>query len=131
MSRTILEQMACTCGCGFGAQHEHVDTSLLSLLTWLEAELGRRLAINSGCRCTEQNARVGGSPNSAHQRGRAADVGVENDRERAMLVEAAVKWGCRRIEHGAFYVHVDVDHTLPQPWHGFNFRSLETRARLR
>jgi uncharacterized protein YcbK (DUF882 family) len=63
-------EFACKCGCGFNT----VDAELICCLEFIRDGLpGSRIVITSGCRCSEHNAKVGGSPNSQHLRGKAAD----------------------------------------------------------
>ena len=66
------EEMACKCGCGL----DTVDAELLSLLEKIRAHFDRPITINSGCRCEAHNRAVGGSKNSQHLIGRAADIVV-------------------------------------------------------
>lgn len=67
-------EFACRCGCGF----DSVDAELIRVLEDLRAKLGgRRVHINSGCRCPEQNYHEGGSLLSLHMEGKAADIRVD------------------------------------------------------
>lgn len=69
-SRSELE---CRCGCGlFNAKGR-----LLSTLEVIRRAVGKSVHIESGCRCAEKNADVGGKPNSGHLTGEAADIWVE------------------------------------------------------
>ena len=68
------EEFACKCGCGFNT----VDTELLKLLTAARAHFNKPITITSACRCEAHNERVGGSPNSLHKLGRAADIIVKD-----------------------------------------------------
>ena len=54
------------------ALHELVD----HVLDPLRKAWGGPIRVNSGYRCPELNMAVGGSPNSQHQRGEAADITV-------------------------------------------------------
>jgi len=67
-------EFECQCKCGFNT----VDAELIKVLEKLRLVLrGPRITINSGCRCERHNAEIGGSPNSQHLRGKAADIVVE------------------------------------------------------
>lgn len=66
-------EFACKCGCGF----DTVDAELLEVLTVVREHFDAPVTITSGCRCAEHNAAVGGSPNSQHLLGRAADIVVK------------------------------------------------------
>ena len=67
-------EFACKCGCGF----DTVDTELLTLLINVRAKFDQPVTITSGCRCPAHNEAVGGSRNSQHKLGRAADIIVHN-----------------------------------------------------
>ena len=69
-------EFACRCGCGF----DTVDVETLAVLQAVRDHFDRPVLITSGCRCPAHNARVGGSKNSLHMQGRAADfkvIGIE------------------------------------------------------
>jgi hypothetical protein len=66
-------EFACKCGCGF----DTVDAALLEALKYLRQSMGKPVTITSGCRCPEYNKQIGGSKNSQHTKGRAADIVVE------------------------------------------------------
>ena len=65
-------EFACRCGCGF----DTVDTVLLEKLEIIRNHFDVPIKINSGCRCEAHNKAVGGSKNSKHLYGRAADIVV-------------------------------------------------------
>lgn len=80
------EEFACKCGCGF----DTVDSELLDELETVRAHFRAPVTINSGCRCPDHNKAVGGSNNSQHVYGRAADFvvfGVHADRVAEFLLE--------------------------------------------
>ena len=69
-------EFACKCGCGF----DTVDIDLARILqetvdAFFNASMVDRVSItiNSGCRCPAHNKAVGGSKNSRHMDGNAAD----------------------------------------------------------
>jgi uncharacterized protein YcbK (DUF882 family) len=62
------DEFACQCGCGF----DTIDHSTLSILKGIRRHFGP-VVITSGCRCPDHNESIGGSPNSQHKLGRAAD----------------------------------------------------------
>lgn len=66
------EEFACKCGCGF----DTVDYDLLSVLTDIREHFNAPVHINSACRCEAHNANEGGSKNSQHLIGKAADIVV-------------------------------------------------------
>ena len=69
-------EFQCPCGCG----QQSVDTELAEKLQFIRDKVDRPLKITSGYRCITHNASkaVGGSPNSKHRYGMAADWRTEN-----------------------------------------------------
>lgn len=67
-------EFACKCGCGF----DTVDVELLRVLEKVRHHFGQPITITSGCRCSDHNKKVGGTPTSQHLLGRAADISVKN-----------------------------------------------------
>lgn len=67
------DEFACHCGCGF----DEVDPRLVAALQEVRDIAGRAVHINSGCRCQEHNASIGGSPKSQHLLGKAADIVIK------------------------------------------------------
>lgn len=68
------DEFACKCGCGFAA----ADAELLMVLEDVREHFGDKpVTITSGCRCKEHNDKVGGSPNSVHTKGMAADFKIQ------------------------------------------------------
>ena len=67
-------EFACPCGCG----QQSVDTELAEKLQLIRDKVDRPLKITSGYRCITHNAAVGGSQNSKHRYGMAADWRTEN-----------------------------------------------------
>ena len=65
-------EFACKCGCGF----DTVDIELLEILETIRHRFMRPVKINSGCRCQSHNKIVGGTADSQHTKGRAADFVV-------------------------------------------------------
>jgi uncharacterized protein YcbK (DUF882 family) len=65
-------EFECECGCGYNT----VDAELLEVLTIVREHFAHSVTINSGCRCPNHNTKIGGSPRSQHQFGRAADIVV-------------------------------------------------------
>ncbi len=85
--------------------------------------------VSSFCRCPTHNARVGGIPDSVHQKGCAVDLMCREEGLRARLVRGWIRiaeargWTVR-IELGADYVHVE-HRDLPETiWYNLeNFRA--------
>ena len=66
-------EFACSCGCQF----QTVDSELLQVLEQVREHFEKPVHINSGCRCLEHNTKIGGSKDSKHMQGIAADIVVE------------------------------------------------------
>lgn len=73
-----------------------VDTELVDILQRIRDHFRKPVNINSGYRCKEHNADVGGDPNSSHMQGMAADIRVVDitPREVAKFAESI---GVKRI----------------------------------
>lgn len=66
-------EFACKCGCGL----DTVDYELVMVLEELREHFQLPVLITSGCRCFLKNRSVGGSQDSLHIIGRAADIKVK------------------------------------------------------
>lgn len=64
------------CKCG-RCTYDTIDAELIAVLEDVREWADDMIFINSGQRCPEHNKKVGGSPNSQHVRGRAADIEVK------------------------------------------------------
>ena len=69
--------MACKCGCNVSAMSEDFMVKLQELRT----KCGFALPVTSGYRCAKHNEAINGHPNSAHQTGEGADLGVQQKGE--------------------------------------------------
>ena len=65
-------EFACQCGCGFN----DVAPDLIKILQTCVDMIGDKIIITSGCRCAEHNKKEGGSINSQHIQGKAADFKI-------------------------------------------------------
>ena len=66
-------EFACQCGCGF----DTVDVGLIETLEEVRHYFMAPVTVTSGCRCVKHNADIGGSYDSQHAKGRAADIKVQ------------------------------------------------------
>lgn len=80
------------------------DPHLVTVLQRMRDAIERPLRVVSGTRCAMRNHAVGGSPNSQHLYGRAADIPGGLVTVRQALAAGAVGVGVRRRQ----VVHVDV-----------------------
>lgn len=106
-------EFACKCGCGF----DTVDTELLELLETVRQHFLRPVVVTSGCRCALHNAREGGSKNSQHLYGRAADFYVK-DHTPAEVFEFLEELYAGRYGLGLYpgWVHADSRSNGPARW---------------
>ena len=99
-------EFACPDGCGLGLEDHAPDQALLERLEELRGIVGRPIWVNSGFRCAPKNRAVGGSRNSQHLTGRAADIAIPG------VPPLAVAWlakslGFRGIKAYSTWTHVD------------------------
>lgn len=92
--------------CKDGSQLVKIDSQLLYKLQALRDLIGKPIIINSGYRTKEYNKRVGGSPNSQHLKGKAADIKVKGIKP-ADLAKKAEKVGFDGIGIYKTFIHVD------------------------
>ena len=93
----------------------HFREWVLEFARFVERNYGFNLFITSGYRSEEENRRVGGVPNSAHLKGLAVDIRIRSGKERFYLIDAAIRFGFKRIGVGWFHIHLDMDFSKPYP----------------
>ena len=69
------EEFKCKCGRYCNGYPAEVDLGMVSIADAIRARLGRPVSVNSGLRCRQHNANVGGASASQHMYGTAADLG--------------------------------------------------------
>lgn len=104
-----IEEFACSC-CG----KNEIDPQFVKKL-----DDARRLAripfiITSGYRCEKHNKEVGGSPNSSHLKGIAADIKCTSSAERYKILFALDLAGFKRFGIAKDFIHCDMDNDKPQ-----------------
>jgi uncharacterized protein YcbK (DUF882 family) len=105
------QEFACKCGCGF----DDVSLELIHLLESIREEYGKPMRITSGCRCRNWNSQCGGVSRSAHLRGTAADIYIDNGADRRRLVDCGVMLFASGIGVARTFIHFDVCDILPRP----------------
>ena len=110
------EPFSCRCGCGLDA----FDPAMRQILNESREEVGIPFIIESGCRCDEHNAAVGGAPSSAHLltpdgKCHAVDIRCFNDVTRGRIFAALWKRGIRRFEVSNKHLHADNSPFNPRP----------------
>jgi uncharacterized protein YcbK (DUF882 family) len=93
--------------CKDGSNLVKLDEKLLEKLQQLRDKLGKAIVIHSGYRTPEYNKKVGGSPNSQHLLGKAADISVAGMTPK-QLAALAEQIGFDGIGIYSTFVHVDV-----------------------
>lgn len=92
-------EFKCTCGGRYcnGYPAGNMSASLLNILERLRSYYGKPITVTSGQRCKTRNSQVGGARNSAHTKGKAADIyipGVTNTADgRRKVVSLAYQYG--------------------------------------
>ena len=110
-------EFECPDGCG----RDTMDAATLGVLEKIREHFGEPVHVNSGHRCPEHNAEVGGAESSQHLYGRAADIRVENVNpdEVADFAETVLGQSGGLGRYNTF-THVDTRTNGPARW---DFRS--------
>lgn len=91
-----------------------MNIEFVKILDIMRGQCGFPFKINSGFRCADHNADVGGVEHSAHTAGIAADIYWADDHQRYLINKFAILNGFKRIGDGADFWHLDLDYTKPQ-----------------
>lgn len=110
-----VDEFICT-----GSGKLKLSEELLKGLRWARKEAGVPFIINSGYRSPSWNQQVGGSKNSSHLKGYAADIKADNSVNRYAILRALVLAGFQRIGVYEDFIHVDCDPDKSQKviWYG-------------
>ncbi|MCC5910657.1 MAG: DUF882 domain-containing protein [Clostridiaceae bacterium] len=103
--------------CRGGTQLVKLDSCLLEKLQQLRDKVGVPVHITSGYRTLEHNRRVGGSPNSQHMLGGAADIQVPSYPPET-IATIAEELGFTGIGTYPTFTHVDVRTGNLVKWRG-------------
>lgn len=94
---------------------DNMSVDLLAKLDAAREIAGIQFFITSSWRDEETNIMVGGSPNSAHLRGNAVDIGCQSSADRFLIIDSLITAGFTRIGVASTFIHADVDEDLPSP----------------
>ena len=108
------EEFRCPCGC----KTLNPNQGFLERLERARNRAEIAFPVESGCRCDEHNADVGGVDSSSHKadettESHAADISVRASRPRAKILTALRAVGFNRIGLAKTFIHVDNDPALP------------------
>lgn len=92
--------------CKDGTDKIVIDEKLVELLQKIRNHFGKPITINSAYRTTSHNKKVGGSTNSYHLKGQAADI-VVKDVNPILVALYCEKIGAGGIGVYKTFVHVD------------------------
>jgi zinc D-Ala-D-Ala carboxypeptidase len=101
-------EFACDC-CGYFKDTMQFRR-FVKLLQYARDATCQPFIINSGFRCKQNNKDIGGSPDSAHLSGIAADIKTSDSTERFKILRALITCGFSRIGIYDAHIHVDVDY---------------------
>ncbi len=97
------------CHCGKCKEYHVLRIELIDKLESARGFYGKPMNINSWCRCTEHNKKVGGVDSSAHVGGWAVDIAVESGRDKFWLFNSLFRAGFSRIGIAKTFIHADCD----------------------
>lgn len=95
---------------------DDLDPESLKKLDACRRKAGIPFILTSAYRSRQSEIEKGRSGNSAHTRGRAFDISCTSDRNRALIISAALAVGFTRIGIAKNFIHLDDDiYCLPSP----------------
>jgi uncharacterized protein YcbK (DUF882 family) len=107
------KEFQCHCGCG----RNTVDVRLAEIIQTIRNEIAEPLNINSGYRCQDYNAKIGGAKNSQHTHGKAADIAAANHTpEQLYAIASKLLNGNGGLGIYSTWVHIDVRSGPGQRW---------------
>lgn len=106
------DEFKCSCGCNMD-----IEDVVKRMIFEARAIAGVPFVITSGARCLDYNYKIGSRPTSSHIKGLAVDIAVQDNVNRARIVNALYKVGFRRFGHNfeKKFIHVDLDLEKPMP----------------
>jgi len=96
------DEMKCSC-----CHREVMSPGFMARLQRAREIAGIPFIINSGWRCEEHNRSVGGSAESSHLTGCAADIQATTLGQRYAIINGLIKAGFKRIGIHKIFLHVD------------------------
>ncbi len=100
-------EFTCYCGCG----NNTVDVELITVLEGIKKRFNRPvyITVKGGFRCSDANYLAGGSDNSQHMQGKAADIRVDSVSPTVVLIYLLKKYP-NKYGIGSYttFTHIDV-----------------------
>ena len=95
-------EFRCNCGhcCGYPSYMKKVQ---IEHLVRIRKHYGKPMDVTSGLRCSYENSRVGGVPNSGHTRGYATDFHISGVTDTVARRQSALKWIKKQPDHEFTY----------------------------
>ena len=93
---------------------QKMNPEFIKILEKIREKAGFPFIINSAYRTSTHNAEVNGKETSAHMKGIAVDIKVNDSRQRHDLIRAAIECGISRFGIGNGFVHLDLDFSKDQ-----------------
>lgn len=97
----------CRCDRGLDCDAAPLDLDLLTKLSRLRTDLGKKMVITSAERCAVHNDKIGGSNNSFHLLGRAVDVKTDSAAHTGEILKLAIKHGFNGVGISKGFIHLD------------------------
>lgn len=96
------QEFRCNCGhcCGYPSFMKKVQ---IEHLAKIRKHYNRPMEVTSGLRCTYENSRQGGVPNSGHLKGYATDFYMEGITDTVAHRKSALKWIVKQMDHEFTY----------------------------
>ena len=89
-----------------------MDFELAEILDKIRSYFEKPVTITSGCRCLKWNTAQGGSKNSQHMDGRAADIKIQGINPQ-LVSDAARHFGASGIKSYRTFTHIDTRSGAP------------------
>ena len=101
-------EFACRCGCALN----FIDQRVIDMAQVIRDAVAVPVHVNSGCRCSEHNAAVGGGKGSFHTKGLAADLSCSRGAMALFLAIANLKALGRlpALDYAIWYSNKDFVH---------------------
>lgn len=93
---------------------QEMDITFLTMLDNARDIADISFRITSGYRTKSHNQQIGGVPDSAHTKGRAADIAATSGTKRWIIINSLLQAGFNRIGIANTFIHVDNDPDKPQ-----------------